>query len=94
MEILKQYTQAGGAWCTAALLTGAACVMGALFVMVRRANSHQKAKKKILSAQARREQNFQQAERAVLEYKKTVRGQAECKTKVNISKVQLVKSSK
>lgn len=71
MEILKQYTQAGGAWCTAALLTGAACVMGALFVMVRRANSHQKAKKKILSAQARREQNFQQAERAVLEYKKT-----------------------
>ncbi|CAK6955366.1 fatty-acid amide hydrolase 1 [Scomber scombrus] len=54
---------------TAALLTGAACVMGALVVLVRRVNSHQEAEKKIQKARNRRAESLQRAEQAVLEYK-------------------------
>lgn len=58
---------------TAALLTGAACVMGALVVLVRRVNSHQEAEKKIQKARNRRAESLQRAEQAVLEYRELVR---------------------
>ncbi|XP_076583085.1 fatty-acid amide hydrolase 1 [Chaetodon auriga] len=54
---------------TAALLTGAACVVGALLVMVRKVNSHQAAKDKIQRARDRRTESLQRAEQAVLRYK-------------------------
>lgn len=70
MEKVKQYLQGveldGG---TAALLTGAACVVGALLVMVRKVNSHQEAKDKIQRARDRRTESLQRAEQAVLRYK-------------------------
>lgn len=54
---------------TAALLTGAACGVGAVVVLVRRISSHQQAKKKIQRARDRRAESLQRAELAVLQYK-------------------------
>ncbi len=58
---------------TAALLTGAACGVGAVVVLVRRISSHQQAKKKIQRARDRRAESLQRAELAVLQYKTSVR---------------------
>ncbi|XP_070817906.1 fatty-acid amide hydrolase 1 [Chaetodon trifascialis] len=70
MEKAKQYLQEvelGSG--TAALLTGAACVVGAVLVMVRRVSSHQEMKDKIQRARDRRTESLQRAEQAVLRYK-------------------------
>lgn len=58
---------------TAALLTGAACGMGALVVLVRRVSSHQETKEKIERARTRRDESLQRAEQAVLQYRESVR---------------------
>uniref|UniRef100_UPI0037E8888E fatty-acid amide hydrolase 1 n=1 Tax=Semicossyphus pulcher TaxID=241346 RepID=UPI0037E8888E len=56
---------------TAALVTGAACGVGALVVLVRKFSSHLKTKEKIRRARARREESLQRAEQAVLQYKES-----------------------
>eukprot|EP00064_Thunnus_orientalis_P008930 superscaffoldBa00001099_g8953 len=56
---------------TAALLTGAACGVGALVVLVRKFSSHQEAEKKIQRARKRRTESLQRAEQAVLQYKES-----------------------
>ncbi|XP_045905019.1 fatty-acid amide hydrolase 1 isoform X1 [Micropterus dolomieu] len=56
---------------TAALLTGAACGMGALVVLVRRVSSHQETKEKIERARTRRDESLQRAEQAVLQYRES-----------------------
>ncbi|XP_067453264.1 fatty-acid amide hydrolase 1 isoform X1 [Thunnus thynnus] len=56
---------------TAALLTGAACGLGALVVLVRKFSSHQEAEKKIQRARKRRTESLQRAEQAVLQYKES-----------------------
>ncbi|XP_035509343.1 fatty-acid amide hydrolase 1 [Morone saxatilis] len=56
---------------TAALLTGAACGVGALVVLVRKVSSHQEAKDKIRRARTRRTESLQRAEQAVLQYKES-----------------------
>ncbi|XP_078115240.1 fatty-acid amide hydrolase 1 [Sander vitreus] len=55
---------------TMALLTGAACGVGALVVLVQKVHSHQKMKEKIQRARNRRADSLQRAEQAVLQYKK------------------------
>lgn len=60
---------------TAALLTGAACGVGALVVLVRKVNSHQETKEKIQRARNRRAESLQRAELAVLRYKESVRAE-------------------
>lgn len=57
---------------TAALWTGAACCVGALVMLVRKVNVHQKTKEKIQRARNRRTESLQRAEQAVLQYKETV----------------------
>ncbi|KAM7012154.1 fatty-acid amide hydrolase 1 [Tautogolabrus adspersus] len=54
---------------TAALVTGAACGVGALILLLQKFNNHQKTKEKIRRARARREESLQRAEQAVLQYK-------------------------
>ncbi|XP_026201435.1 fatty-acid amide hydrolase 1 [Anabas testudineus] len=54
---------------TAALLTGAACGVGAVVVVVQRISSHQKTMDKIQRARNRRTESLDQAEQAVLRYK-------------------------
>uniref|UniRef100_A0A8C4DZ09 Fatty-acid amide hydrolase 1 n=1 Tax=Dicentrarchus labrax TaxID=13489 RepID=A0A8C4DZ09_DICLA len=56
---------------TAALVTGAACGVGALVVLVRKVSSHQEAKDKIRRARTRRTESLQRAEQAVLQYKES-----------------------
>lgn len=56
---------------TAALLTGAACGVGALVVLVRRVSSHQETKEKIERARTRRDESLQRAEQAVLQYRES-----------------------
>lgn len=58
---------------TASILTGGACVAGALVVLVRKVNSQRDAKEKIERARTRRTESLQRAEQAVLEYKESVR---------------------
>lgn len=60
---------------TAALLTGAACGVGALVVLVRQVNSQQEAEKKIQRARNRRAESLQRAEKAVFQYKESVRAE-------------------
>lgn len=57
---------------TAALLTGAACGVGAVVVVVQRISSHQKTMDKIQRARNRRTESLDQAEQAVLRYKASV----------------------
>ncbi|XP_074491640.1 vitamin D3 hydroxylase-associated protein-like [Sebastes fasciatus] len=56
---------------TAALLTAAACGLGALVVLVQKVYSHQEAQDKMQRARNRRAQSLQRAEQAVLQYKKS-----------------------
>uniref|UniRef100_A0A8C9ZPY9 Fatty-acid amide hydrolase 1 n=1 Tax=Sander lucioperca TaxID=283035 RepID=A0A8C9ZPY9_SANLU len=56
---------------TVALLTGAACGVGALVVLVQKVHSHQEMKEKIQRARNRRADSLQRAEQAVLQYKKS-----------------------
>ena len=58
---------------TAALLTGAACGLGALVVLVQKVYSHKEVQDKMQRARNRRAQSLQRAEHAVLQYKKSVR---------------------
>lgn len=58
---------------TVTLLTGGACVAGALLVLVRKVNRHRETKEKIQRARNRRAESLQRAEQAVLQYKKSVR---------------------
>lgn len=60
---------------TAALLTGAACGVGALVVLVRKVNSRQETKEKIRRARNRRAESLLRAEQAVLRYKESVRAE-------------------
>ncbi|KAM7410068.1 hypothetical protein PAMA_001496 [Pampus argenteus] len=55
----------------AALLTGAACGVGALVVLVRKVHGHREAEKKIQRARNRRDESLQRAEQAVLQYKES-----------------------
>ncbi|XP_037626276.1 vitamin D3 hydroxylase-associated protein-like [Sebastes umbrosus] len=55
----------------AALLTAAACVVGALVVLVQKVYSHQEAQDKMQRARNRRADSLQRAEQAVLQYKKS-----------------------
>ncbi|XP_067368381.1 fatty-acid amide hydrolase 1 isoform X2 [Channa argus] len=55
----------------AALLTGAACGVGALVVFIGKVNSHQAAMEKIQRARNRRTEGLQRAEQAVLRYKES-----------------------
>ncbi|XP_030584230.1 vitamin D3 hydroxylase-associated protein-like [Archocentrus centrarchus] len=56
---------------TAALLTGAACVGGALVVLVKKINNHLSTKEKIERARNRRDESLQRAEQAVHRYKQS-----------------------
>uniref|UniRef100_A0A669B0P7 Fatty-acid amide hydrolase 1 n=1 Tax=Oreochromis niloticus TaxID=8128 RepID=A0A669B0P7_ORENI len=56
---------------TAALLTGVACIVGYLVVLVKKINSLRQAEEKIKRARNRREQSLQRAEQAVLRYKES-----------------------
>lgn len=56
----------------AALLTGAACGLGALVLLVQRVYRNQQTKDKIQRAQNLRAESLQRAEQAVLQYKKSV----------------------
>lgn len=56
----------------AALLTGAACGVGALVVLVRKVNSHMETKEKIQRARDRRTESLRRAEQALLRYKQSV----------------------
>lgn len=58
---------------TVALVTGGACVVGALLVLVRKVSSHRETKEKIQRARNRRAESLQRAEQHVLQYKKSVR---------------------
>ncbi|XP_070764432.1 fatty-acid amide hydrolase 1 [Enoplosus armatus] len=72
MESVQQFLQGVefDNW-TAALLTGAACGVGALVVLVRRFAGHQETKEKIQRARNRRDDSLRRAEQAVLQYKKS-----------------------
>ena len=61
---------------TAAQLAGAACVVGALTVLVRMVSSRRVTKEKIRRARSRRDESLQRAEQAVLQYKESVRAGA------------------
>ncbi|XP_063323521.1 vitamin D3 hydroxylase-associated protein-like [Pelmatolapia mariae] len=54
---------------TAALLTGATCVVGSVVVLVKKSSSHRETEEKIKRARNRREESLQRAEQAVLRYK-------------------------
>ncbi|XP_063323788.1 vitamin D3 hydroxylase-associated protein-like [Pelmatolapia mariae] len=54
---------------TAALLTGVACAVGSVVVLVKKISSHRKAEEKIGRAKNRREESLQRGEQAVLRYK-------------------------
>ncbi|MEQ2234734.1 hypothetical protein ILYODFUR_034470 [Ilyodon furcidens] len=54
---------------TAALLTSAACGLGALVVIVRTVSEHRAAKDKIQRARNRRTESLQRAEQEVLRYR-------------------------
>ncbi|CAI5639647.1 unnamed protein product [Oreochromis niloticus] len=56
---------------TAALLTGVACAVGSVVVLVKKISSHRKAEEKIMRAKNRREESLQRAEQAVLRYKES-----------------------
>ncbi|KAL4000442.1 KRAB domain-containing zinc finger protein [Sarotherodon galilaeus] len=56
---------------TAALLTGVACAVGSVVVLVKKISSHRKAEEKIRRAKNRREESLQRAEQAVLRYKES-----------------------
>ncbi|XP_074491641.1 vitamin D3 hydroxylase-associated protein-like [Sebastes fasciatus] len=56
---------------TAALLTAAACGLGALVVLVQKVYSHQEMQDKMQRARNRRADSLQRAEQAVLQYKKS-----------------------
>ncbi|KAK2835629.1 hypothetical protein Q5P01_016113 [Channa striata] len=56
----------------AALLTGAACGVGALVVLVGKVSSHQTAMEKIQRARNRRSESLQRAEEAVRRYKESL----------------------
>lgn len=58
---------------SAALLTGAACGVGALVVLALKVASHQETKDKIRRARDRQTESLQRAEQAVLRYKESVR---------------------
>ncbi|XP_042340166.1 fatty-acid amide hydrolase 1 [Plectropomus leopardus] len=72
MENVKQFLQGAklDSW-TAAVLTGAACAVGALVLLVQRVSSHREMKEKIRRARNRRADSLQRAEQAVLQYKKS-----------------------
>ncbi|XP_070687938.1 fatty-acid amide hydrolase 1 [Pempheris klunzingeri] len=72
MENLKQLLQAEELqnW-SAALLTAAACGVGALLVLLRRLRSSREATAKIQRARDRRAESLQRAEQAVLRYKQS-----------------------
>uniref|UniRef100_A0A3Q2X4Y1 Amidase domain-containing protein n=1 Tax=Haplochromis burtoni TaxID=8153 RepID=A0A3Q2X4Y1_HAPBU len=53
----------------AALLTGVACAVGSVVVLVKKISSHRKAEEKIRRAKNRREESLQRGEQAVLRYK-------------------------
>ncbi|KAM3619985.1 uncharacterized protein V6R79_016746 [Siganus canaliculatus] len=56
---------------TVTLVTGAACALGSLVVLVRKVKNHQEVKDKIQRAKNRRAESLQRAELAVLHYKET-----------------------
>ncbi|KAM4739181.1 fatty-acid amide hydrolase 1 [Anableps anableps] len=56
---------------TAALLTSAACGLGALLVVMRTVSGHRAAKEKIQRAKSRRTESLQRAEQEVLRYKQS-----------------------
>ncbi|XP_069551158.1 fatty-acid amide hydrolase 1 isoform X1 [Brachyistius frenatus] len=56
---------------TAALLTAAACGVGALVVLMRTFNSRRETKEKVQKARDRRTESLQRAEQSVLRYKQT-----------------------
>lgn len=56
---------------TAALVTGAACGVGALVILVQKLSKHQKTKEKVRRARARKAESLQRAEQAVLQYKES-----------------------
>uniref|UniRef100_A0A3B4TVJ0 Fatty-acid amide hydrolase 1 n=1 Tax=Seriola dumerili TaxID=41447 RepID=A0A3B4TVJ0_SERDU len=56
---------------TAALITAAACGVGALVLMVRKVTSHREANDKIQRARNRRTESLQRAEQAVLRHKES-----------------------
>lgn len=71
MERVQQFLQGVEADSrTAALLTAAACGVGALLVLVQKVYSRQAAREKIQRARDRRADSLQRAEQAVLRYKK------------------------
>ncbi|XP_059196404.1 fatty-acid amide hydrolase 1-like [Centropristis striata] len=71
MDNVKQFLQGVelDIW-MAALLTGAACAVGALVLLVQKVHSHQETRGKIQRARERRTESVQRAEQAVLQYKK------------------------
>ncbi|KAK1897259.1 Fatty-acid amide hydrolase 1 [Dissostichus eleginoides] len=56
---------------TAALFTGAACMIGTVVVLLQKGYTHREAKAKIQKAQNRRTDSLQRAEHAVLQYNKS-----------------------
>lgn len=58
---------------TAALLTSAACGVGALVVLVQKITSHHETMDKIQRSRNRRTESLVRAEQAVLRYKESVR---------------------
>lgn len=74
MDNVKQFLQGlkldRGA---AALLTVAACGVGALVVLVKKITNHQETKDKIQRSRNRRTESLELAEQAVLRYRESVR---------------------
>nr|XP_046248196.1 fatty-acid amide hydrolase 1 isoform X1 [Scatophagus argus] len=72
MENVRQFLQGveHENW-TAALLTGGACVVGALAVLVLKANRNRETKKKIEKARNRRDDSLQEAKDRVTRYKQS-----------------------
>ncbi|KAM9849339.1 fatty-acid amide hydrolase 1 [Aulostomus maculatus] len=54
---------------TATMLTGAACIVGALVVLVRKVNNHHETRETIQRARDRRDESLRRAEQAVVQYK-------------------------
>uniref|UniRef100_A0A7N8YG05 Fatty-acid amide hydrolase 1 n=1 Tax=Mastacembelus armatus TaxID=205130 RepID=A0A7N8YG05_9TELE len=77
----------------AALMTGAACAVGALVLLVRKGISHKKTNDKIQIARDRRTESLQQAELAVLRYKES-RPSIDSARILNLSLSELTKQLK
>ncbi|CAI5639650.1 unnamed protein product [Oreochromis niloticus] len=80
---------------TAALLTGVACAVGSVVVLVKKISSHRKAEEKIMRAKNRREESLQRAEQAVLRYKEStlaVNKKLNCCTEILLESLDQLKT--